>query len=190
MEIFKEWLSNLISYIQSLRYYRFFSHLFRIHLEIVEPGKLEMEHVREWLEIPEDEARVDDQPGMTNLIAKNRFGIIGYVELARNPDDHPTFPGYWLFSLATKPQFRRMGVGERMTLKVIDLATKEKAESLSLIVKSDNLKAVQLYEKLGFRKIRQPSLNNYLQNLEKSDSHKRSVMVRPFSTSRVTPGNS
>ena len=180
MEIIKECLSSLISYIQSLRYYRYFSHLLKIHLEIGEPGKSDMEHVREWLEIPADEARVDDQPGMTNLVAKNRFGIIGYVELARNPAEHPTFPGYWLFSLATKPQFRRMGVGERLTSKVIEISTRENAESLSLIVKSDNLKAVQLYEKLGFRKISQPSLDNYLQNLEKSDSHKRCVMVRPI----------
>ena len=53
-------------------------------------------------------------------------------------------------NVATKNEFRRCGVGSALMDALIDLSKKEKAEVITLEVRSKNVPAISLYEKYGF----------------------------------------
>ncbi len=55
-------------------------------------------------------------------------------------------------SLQTKKKFRGKGYGTKLINKAINLAKKLKADSIELNVNRDNLAAINLYKKSGFKK--------------------------------------
>ena len=54
-------------------------------------------------------------------------------------------------NIATHPDFRRQGLGERVVRAIIDYASESGLVSISLEVRESNAAAISLYEKLGFR---------------------------------------
>lgn len=46
-----------------------------------------------------------------------------------------------------------MGLGSRLLSEVLELISKENILKIQLTVASDNIKAIKLYEKFGFKKI-------------------------------------
>jgi ribosomal-protein-alanine N-acetyltransferase len=62
-----------------------------------------------------------------------------------------------LARLIVSPVHRGAGVGERLVLALLEKARDESFTRVSLNVYSDNLPAVSLYLKLGFRDARRPS---------------------------------
>lgn len=50
------------------------------------------------------------------------------------------------------PKHQRRGIGTALMRKAIDLARQESVDSVELAVNEDNLAAIKLYEKVGFRK--------------------------------------
>jgi ribosomal-protein-alanine N-acetyltransferase len=68
------------------------------------------------------------------------------------------FVGYWLIvdevhisTIAVHPDFRRMGIGEKMLLKALDQAIRSGASLATLEVRVTNQAAVDLYHKHGFQ---------------------------------------
>ena len=55
--------------------------------------------------------------------------------------------GLWLFSLGVRLKYRRLGVGELLTLRVVQIARERRALELCLLVFEDNLPAMRLYHK-------------------------------------------
>ena len=53
-------------------------------------------------------------------------------------------------NIATHPDFRRQGIGERVVRAIIDYASESGLVSISLEVRESNAAAISLYEKLGF----------------------------------------
>ena len=53
-------------------------------------------------------------------------------------------------NIATHPDFRRQGLGERVVRAIIDYASESGLASISLEVRESNAAAISLYEKLGF----------------------------------------
>lgn len=93
-------------------------------------------------------------------------------ELERNPtsrlfvaestgDEEPTivgFVGYWLIvdevhisTIAVHPDFRRMGIGEKMLINALEQAIRSGAALATLEVRVTNQAAVDLYHKYGFQ---------------------------------------
>jgi threonine synthase len=58
------------------------------------------------------------------------------------------FPKYHLSYIATKKNIRGRGIATQLLQKVIELTKGD----LSLHAETDNKRAIQLYEKMGFRK--------------------------------------
>ena len=92
-----------------------------------------------------------------NEIRTNR--LASYV-VARLGDDVVGFAGLWVMvdeahvtSFAVDPAWRRRGVGERLLLALLDLATGRQAREATLEVRLSNLPARKLYEKYGFRPV-------------------------------------
>ena len=53
-------------------------------------------------------------------------------------------------NIATHPDFRRMGLGEKIVLSLIEYCKENGLVFLSLEVRESNVAAIGLYEKLGF----------------------------------------
>lgn len=56
-------------------------------------------------------------------------------------------------TLATHPDFRRQGIGERLLVEALNLAYNEGARSALLEVRAGNEPALRLYRKLGFEAV-------------------------------------
>jgi len=79
--------------------------------------------------------------------------------VARESERIIAYAGLWLAldeahitTFAVIPERRRRKIGERMLVRLFDLATDLKAEWLTLEVRASNLAAQKLYEKYGFRR--------------------------------------
>ena len=97
-------------------------------------------------------------PNLTVYVAERGTTIIGSVRLMRHGDSDSPHAGYWLYSLEVEFPYRALGVGEALTMRVIDQARAEHAPGLFLRVFEDNAPALALYRKLGFEPVALPAL--------------------------------
>lgn len=111
------------------------------------------------------------------FLDKNIF----FVSLNRPLDGYliarKTLDEYEVLTLATDINKRRRGIGTLLLTKLINLAKKDKVFRIILEVSENNIAAVSMYEKLGFKKI--SKRKNYYNNSEGfSDAH---IMEKSFS---------
>ena len=104
------------------------------------------------------------------FLDKNVF----FVSLNRPLDGYliarKTLDEYEVLTLATDINKRRRGIGTLLLTKLINLAKKDKVFRIILEVSENNIAAVSMYEKLGFKKI--SKRKNYYNNSEGfSDAH-------------------
>ncbi|MBN1629021.1 MAG: GNAT family N-acetyltransferase [Thermoleophilia bacterium] len=90
---------------------------------------------------------------LTNWVAKRQDRVVGFIQLVRGPDQEHPLSAYWLFSLMVRVPYRRLGLGEMLTLRVIERARSLGANALCLFVFDDNDAAIALYHKLGFERV-------------------------------------
>jgi len=134
--------------------------------------------VQRWLNPNRDPAQgAIRNPNTTDWIAKYHGQIAGFVQLIRNPPGSTNYPGYWLFSLYTRSRWQGLGIGEMLSLAVIERARMEGAPVLDLVVYEDNLRAIRLYRKLGFEMYTIPELEPQLES-ERAASGRRRVVMR------------
>lgn len=84
------------------------------------------------------------------LLAKKEGRIIGEATLRRHPR-RMSHRGN--FSVAVSREFWNAGVGRRLAESVFCFARENGYEIIDLEVRCDNLRAIALYERLGFRRI-------------------------------------
>lgn len=75
--------------------------------------------------------------------------LVACVELIRSWDTEIVY----LYGLAVKPSNFGRGLGSRLLSEILELISKESISKIQLTVASDNVKAIKLYEKFGFKKI-------------------------------------
>ena len=87
------------------------------------------------------------------FLDKNVF----FVSLNRPLDGYliarKTLDEYEVLTLATDINKRRRGIGTLLLTKLINLAKKDKVFRIILEVSENNIAAVSMYQKLGFKKI-------------------------------------
>src|ERR671934_2699857 len=80
------------------------------------------------------------------IVAREGGRIVGYAGLWLMVDEaHIT-------TFAVHPEHRRRRIGERMLIRIFEMAAAMNAEWLTLEVRASNLPAQKLYEKYGFRR--------------------------------------
>ena len=84
------------------------------------------------------------------LVAKENGVIVGNASLNRMPR-RMSHRGD--FSVSVVKEYWNKGIGGRLLTEIISFAKDNDFEIIELQVRSDNLSAVHLYEKFGFRKI-------------------------------------
>ncbi len=92
-----------------------------------------------------------------NEVLTNR--LASYV-VARAGDEVVGFAGLWVMvdeahitTFAVHPRWRRRGVGQRLLLRLLELANDRRAREATLEVRLSNMPARRLYEKYGFRPV-------------------------------------
>jgi signal peptidase I len=119
------------------------------------------------------------------IVAKQKIGrkegrdkIVGGVTLARfEPDDYP-YEGWWIFGMKVNWRYRRMGIGEELTKMAMDIAAKYGASEIKLLVFEDAIPANNLYQKLGFRRVSIPELDEQLAEEARETSRRRIVLTK------------
>ncbi|WP_461862938.1 ribosomal protein S18-alanine N-acetyltransferase [Thermococcus sp.] len=85
----------------------------------------------------------------TFLVAEYNGKVIGYVMAYLRPD----LEGH-VMSIAVDPEYRGNGIGRALMVEVIERLIKKGAQYIGLEVRVSNEAAINLYEKLGFRKVK------------------------------------
>lgn len=96
--------------------------------------------------------------------------------MVRHPPEHFPYVGNWLFALSVKPIFRGFGIGQALSETVIERSRVEGAPTLDLLVYEDNVRAIDLYRKLGFEMYFNPDLEAMLESERASFGHRRVAM--------------
>ncbi|AEH25016.1 ribosomal protein S18-alanine N-acetyltransferase [Pyrococcus yayanosii] len=85
----------------------------------------------------------------TFLVAEYNGKVIGYVMGYLRPD----MEGH-IMSIAVDPEYRGNGIGKALMIAVIERLLKKGARWIGLEVRVSNERAIRLYERLGFRKVK------------------------------------
>ena len=82
------------------------------------------------------------------IIAEYNSEIVGYSKIVYcEKEDAPK--GWYVGGILVQPNFRRRGVGEKLTEKLIEIA-KSKTDTLYSFINAQNKSSITLHEKLGF----------------------------------------
>ncbi len=95
-------------------------------------------------------ASMEDSRDNVMLLAKDGEKIVGNASLNRLPR-RMSHRGD--FSVAVAKEYWNKGIGGRLLEEILSFAKENGFSVIDLQVRSDNLSAIHLYEKLGFRKI-------------------------------------
>ena len=85
------------------------------------------------------------------LSGKNGEEVVGYSVSGLSPHPNESERGY-IFAIAIKADYRRQGFGRLLLNKTCDLLCKLGATKIDLDVRESNIRARNLYEKLGFKR--------------------------------------
>jgi RimJ/RimL family protein N-acetyltransferase len=103
---------------------------------------------------PYDRARIERWTSeLTNriiLVARMDERIVGHLQLFRIPDERRK--GVTELFIYIHQDFQNLGLGTRMMRKAIELAKERGFHRIGLTVVADNLRAIKIYEKVGFKK--------------------------------------
>jgi len=105
---------------------------------------------------------VSDNKGLLSkllhLFDQDRF--FGEDTASRSKEHIIGIAGFWIMvdeahitTLATRNDFRRQGIGERLLIKIIEMAVQMHANVVTLEARVSNKQAQALYEKYGFQKV-------------------------------------
>lgn len=81
------------------------------------------------------------------LVATDTSRVVGYV------GSQTVLDGSDMMNIAVDPEFRRMGIAEKLICELVALLQTRNSRCLILEVRASNLPAITLYEKLGFTEI-------------------------------------
>jgi GNAT superfamily N-acetyltransferase len=162
--------------IQELPAYRSVACSLRPAIKIVEADEEDLRQAWAWLKPGSRRQPTKRSLGITSFVTRNGRQVVGLVRLVRRPPTHKLYAGHWLFSLAVRTRYRRMGIGQELSQTVVERAREEGARELLLRVDEDNRAGVRLYRKLGFQMVTIPALEAQLER-EWRETGRRSVVL-------------
>ena len=104
-----------------------------------------------WAELIGEGQDLDDQ---LLLVATVGDTVAAFAQAVRF-DEHPTVPGpagYYLCGVTVQPEFRRMGLGRRLTVVRLDWI-RERADEAWCFANADNRASIHLHRAFGFEEV-------------------------------------
>jgi ribosomal protein S18 acetylase RimI-like enzyme len=123
----------------------------------------------------------EPDPNVTNWVAKAGAKVIGFVQCVCHSEAHAAWTGCWLFSLIVWRRYRGLGIGEALTMRVIEHARAQGSPQLFIAVYDDNIGALEMYRKLGFEHTTLPALEPGLAAEAQQFGRRRIIMCRRLS---------
>ena len=112
------------------------------------------EEFMSWLE---DDFATLDHRNRAYLVAEIEDVIVGFVRLWNSPHINE-----WVIDgIVVSPSRRRVGVGYSLLLQALDLTTTSGALSIVAHVRTDNIRALAIFERAGFQRETMEYLNSY-----------------------------
>jgi ribosomal protein S18 acetylase RimI-like enzyme len=119
------------------------------------------------------------------FIACKKEKIVGATILTSIPENKILYPDWWIFGMTVRTRYRGSGIGEGIMRMVMEKASEGGASRLNLLVFEKNKAAVNLYRKMGFRKISIPELDKQLEEEAQKEKRRRIIMSRPIRTANI-----
>ena len=183
-------LGSLLVKLQSIKFYGFLAKKMmkeNIHYQIAIPddahliSQFYMYDKRHELENPRDtlkEQLKNPEDSGYWLVAKQKDMVIGGVTLTKFQESNYPYEGWWLFGMKVKLRYRRMGIGEKLTKMAADVAAKQGATEIKLLVFEDAKPANNLYRKSGFLQVSIPELDRQLEKEAQENSRRRIIFLK------------
>lgn len=170
-------LAFLVYRLQSLSVYRKLIRRFAPPINIFVAGEDDMEEIHDRLNPFVPYRREKSNPNVVNWVARNGQRLAGFIQYVYHPASHAPWTGHWLFSLHVWTRYRGMGLGTKLTHRVIEEATAQGADELCLVVNDDNQRAIRLYHGMGFEVVIIPGLKPLFEK-EKMDIGRRRIVMK------------
>lgn len=115
------------------------------------------------------------------LVAKRKDKVIGTVTLKKLPENNSSpHRGWWLSGLLVGWRYRGLGIGEKLTKMACEVAIKHGASFVRLLAFERSKRAINLYRKLGFRKVITPEIDAQLEKEVKKGFPRCILLERKF----------
>jgi ribosomal protein S18 acetylase RimI-like enzyme len=125
-------------------------------------------------------------PGVSAWVARHGGRVVGFAQRVERPVESAPWDGQWLVGLTVRAPYRGLGVGEALTRRVVAEARADGAGELRLAVFENDLRAVRLYEKLGFSRVTVPGLEQVFAEESVRYGRRRVVMRKELDGSGGT----
>lgn len=184
----KKLLAQPVIRLQRASTYRRITRYFKPEVQILEASEWDRNDLQIFLNSGMFQFPSSKKADRRDFVAKCNNTIVGSIQLIHYKN-LPSIPdGYWLVDLRVRLRYRRLGIGEALSLRVMQEAEKLGAEKLHLLVVEDNQPALQLYGKLGFRPTLIPSIEPMLADEEAKLGCRRVVLVKTLGKHNLQEG--
>lgn len=105
---------------------------------------------------------------------------VGSVALLKFDEGNLLYPDWWLFGMEVRTAYRGAGIGKNLLHMAINKAFEVNVNKVNLLVFKTNHIAINLYKKMGFKKISIPVLDEQLEKEAHHGHGHRIIMSRSF----------
>lgn len=161
---------------QGLRAYRRIARSIIGPVSIAPTGEKDLEQFRRLTNPDAQRSHRHASPNARAFVATIGGRVIGFIQIVDRPPEQGPWSGCWLHSLWVRTVYRGLGIGEKLTRRVISEARKKGTPQIMLAVHRDNSRAIRLYEKMGFSQVALPGIEPLLIEEEAGGGRRRITM--------------
>ena len=176
----RQFTASALRLLQGISLYRLCGRRFAPPLSITTATQSENESYQQRFDSYLAYRRRSPNPDVLHLVAKQGAKLYGFARLIHHPEGH-AWAGHWIFSLHVRGVYRGLGIGEMLIKHMIDKAREKGAAQLFLAVDEDNKRAISLYQKHNFIRIKMPALEPLLAAEEEKTGRRRILMGKRLS---------
>jgi signal peptidase I len=195
IETSKELLSEVIKWTQGFRFYRYLAKrllLRNISYQVATPEDAFLllkfyrynpyPYALEPLLSVKDHIQHIQRQGCW-LIAKKGNRVIGVITLVEFKLNKSAYAGWWIYGLAVRLLYRRLGIGKRLCKMAFEEAVRKGAKQVKLFARENSKAGIGFYKKLGFSQISIPEIDYELKENIRRGLPKEIIMVKHLSSS-------
>ena len=112
------------------------------------------------------------------ITAKRKDKIVVGVNLLEFEEGEGSYAGWWIFGMKVNWRYRGLGIREKLLTRAEEIAEKKKAQEIKLLVFQDATPAINLYRKMGYRRISIPELDKQLDEEAKKTLRRRMILAK------------
>ncbi|MBU9889279.1 MAG: GNAT family N-acetyltransferase [Candidatus Omnitrophica bacterium] len=145
----RRWAGGVLGAVQGTERYRRLARVFAWKVRTAEASEKDLKAIGGWREF-RAHGCFPYNPHVTNFVVRVGCATVGFAQLVFQLKGS-LFHKWWIYRVYVRPAFRRMGAGEALMRAAIERARSLGSKNLALLVYEENIGALKLYSKLGFK---------------------------------------